>query len=94
MTLEQFCNFDVINTHGIVISEWCFYEFIGSYKNIHQLNFRGEKKELLTARLVLVFLGHGHWSKCLSSVTVKFVSDSVTMIVDIKINLTMKQLTV
>ena len=32
MTLEQFRNFNIVDTHGIVISERFFYDFVRSYK--------------------------------------------------------------
>jgi hypothetical protein len=55
--LEQFSNFYIIDTHGIVISERFFYNFVRSYK-IYQMHFKPEEKKL-TARLVLILLCHG-----------------------------------
>jgi hypothetical protein len=67
VSLEQFCNFHVIDTHSVVVCERFLYQFVRSYKNIYQMHFRPEEKELLTARLVLILLSHGH--SCSSSVT-------------------------
>jgi hypothetical protein len=56
VTLEQFSNFNIIDTHGIVISKWFLYDFVRSY-NIYQMHFKPEEKKL-TARLVLILLCH------------------------------------
>ena len=55
VTLEQLCNFNVVDPHGIVINKWSFYEFVRSYKNIKQMNFRPEKKSYLWRGLCWFF---------------------------------------
>lgn len=57
VTTEQFSDFYITDTHGIVISERFLYDFVRSYK-IYQMYFKLEEKKL-TARLVLILLCHG-----------------------------------